>query len=440
MLSWNKIEPPKLMFGNKETDTIPSHGLKNHGPYDGGTRIHLYIIAPYKHQRYTRKLVRGIEGSLRGLLHTEIEIVQELYLDKVDFARKNYRRAIINHVMEWRGDKKEAKLLLQIIPKRDTHPEGYYWILRKIALSEYDGSFALPVQTITVDKLIDYNRNYRRNYKKSQGLVDNLAIAFYAKVGLRPWIIAENISSCYDSVIYVGYDISYQHKTGQKGMGGIIIFDAKGQVIDFFDLDIQVEEGDRINEASFREFISRIIMSVEASKGRPDLIVFHRDGDYYYDEVQKIRSYMKREGYDYITLSFPKRRSAFPLFKRNKTIQLAESGYYAELGWQLAKDGKWYLTYGIQSLGEDIPIGVPPNILKFRLIEQRTEKRNCENILPDIMRQTFWLTRLNYATKFGYAKLPITVHYAHKLANVKRNAIKLAPFEKLKNNKPIWMI
>ena len=380
--------------------------------------------------------MRGIEKKLDKLLISKIEVVDELYLSGSSFGKMNYRKAVMDSVMEWRNDKKKAKLILQVIPKKDTQPEGHYWILRKIALSDYDGSFALPVQTITVDRLIEYNKSYR----KSRGIVENLAIAFYAKVGLRPWIIAERISTCYDSVIYVGYDISYQHKTGQRGMGGIVVFDAKGQVIDFFDLDLQVEEGDRINEASFREFINRIILSAEASKEKPDLIVFHRDGDYYYDEVQKIRSYMNREGYDYIILSFPKLRSAFPLFKKNTIMQLAESGYYAELGWQLAKDGKWYITYGIQSLGEEIPIGVPPDILKFRLIEQKTRKKKCEKILSDIMRQTFWLTRLNYATKFGYAKLPITVHYAHKLANVKRNNIALAPFEKIKYSKPIWMI
>jgi len=439
MLSWHKIEPPKFLFAGNNTHRIPRKGLQEYGPYDGGTKINLHIIAPQRHRRYTMDIINGVKERLEDLFSTDVELVDELYLGKEEMQRRQYQRVIINRVLEWRRENRRAKLLFQVIPWRDTKPGGYYWALRKVSLSRYDGVPALPVQTITVDRLREYHRYYGK--KKAEGIVENLAIAFYAKVGLRPWILVGNISENYESAIYVGYDISYREDIGQRGMGGVVVFDSRGQVIDYFECEIQVEKGDRISDASFRAFLDIIIYSAEASKIRPQLIVFHRDGDYYYDEVQKISRYMEQWGYDYVILSFPKRRGGFPLLKRmGYKTKLVESGYYAELGWQLAKDGKWYKTYGLQSLGSDVPIGVPPNILRFRLIKQKTRKIRAREMLRDTARQVFWLTRLNYATKLGYAKLPITVHYSHKLANVKRNNIALAEFDKIKHNKPIWMI
>lgn len=433
-MQWDRIEPPMLMFSGGKTHRVPTKGLENFGPYDGGIKINLYILGLQRHIKYTRNIVNSIGNELENRYGSGIDIVEEQYLGKLSI--KDYTKTIARIITEWRNDKKRAKLLLHIINKQDKRPNGYYWTLRKIALSKYDGALALPVQTITAEKL----KEYHKYYKKGRGIMRNLAISFYAKVGLRPWILAGDISDYYDSAIYVGYDISYRRDIGQKGMGGVVIFDSRGQVIDYFESEMQVEEGDKISDASYRSFLESIIFSAEASKIKPQLIVFHRDGDYYYDEVQKISRYMEQWGYDYIILSFPKRRGGFPLLTTYEKTKLAESGWYTELGWQLAKDGKWYITYGLQSLGSDIPIGVPPNILRFRLIKHKTKIERTKETIKDIAKQVFWLTRLNYATKFGYAKLPITIHYSHKLANVKRNNIALAPFEKIKYNKPIWMI
>ncbi len=435
MLLWHKIDPPTFLFAGDNTHRIPIKGLREYGPYDGDIKIHLYVLGLKKYQRYTSNIINAIEQELSTTFNSEIELIEEKYLDRM--PTRTYAKILTNIIPEWRKNKQSAKLLLHIILRQDKRPDGYYWILRKIAWSKYNGTIAMPIQTITAEKL----REYHKNYRKGRSIIQNLAIAIYAKVGLRPWILAGNVSGSYESAMYVGYDISYREDLGQRGMGGVVVFDSRGQVIDYFESEIQVEKGDKISDASFRSFLESIVYSVEASKIKPQLIVFHRDGDYYYDEVQKISKYMEQWGYDYVILSFPKRRGGFPLLKRiGYRINLAESGCYTELGWQLAKDGKWYITYGIQSLGSDVPIGVPPNILRFRLIKQKTQKIKNKEMLKDVARQVFWLTRLNYATKLGYAKLPITIHYAHKLANVKRNNIALAEFEKIKHNKPIWMI
>ncbi|GEM_PF-5112507 len=439
--SINRIEPPELLFWNGGRCRVPIRGIKEHGPYDGPVTINLYVLGFKGTESHIKGLINNLNQYF-GEVPTEIviNVVDETFLPRDYIKRSNlqkYSKEAIRIINKWRREKRDHKVLLQVIPRRDDVPDGYYYFVRKVALSKRDGVRALPVQTITMETL--RRAGGFRRHRARKGIIHNLAIALYAKVGYRPWILAGTVSEHFTDAIYVGYDISYHREYGSKGMGGVVVFDSRGQVIEYFDVEIQVEEGDKIDRSSFNEFVERIIMSAESRDIRPSVVVFHRDGDYKPHEIELVRECMERWKMNYILLEFSKVNA--PIFKYNREKNewiSAESGYWLKMGYEFSR-GQKYPTYLLQSYGGEIPLGVYANMLKFRYVDRRVMRR-VPNLEEDIVRQVFYLTRLNYATKIGVAKLPITVHYAHKVANIKRVGIILGEFEAGKVNKPLWML
>jgi len=435
-----KINSPKLLFGNNAQHKIPIKGLELYGPYDGKVKVHMYIIMHERWQSSVAEVVNDIKEQFKVLLKSEI--IEEDSIKYSHLSQRGGYEEILKKILEWRKENKWPKVILHLIRRRDDRPDGEYWKIRKWALNRYGDLLAIPVQALSYDKWLSSRRYSKKTFRKSEKyetIPQNLAVAIYAKVGLRPWILAENVSKCFKSAIYVGYDISYSEKYGQRGLGGVVVFDARGQVIEYFDVEIQVEKGDKIVPGSFREFLERIIDSAKASNITPDAIIFHRDGDFKPDELYVIDEYLKEQDIGYIFLSLPKRHAGFPVFVKEKdSWKIVESGFALYIGKQLV-GGSWYQTYCLQTLGSDIPLGVIPNMLKYRCVKAGNIK-SCNNLEEDIARQMLFLSRLNYATKFGFAKPPITVHYAHRVANLKRYGIALAEFKKIKVNKPVWMI
>jgi len=185
--------------------------------------------------------------------------------------------------------------------------------------------------------------------------------------------------------------------------------------------------------------MEKIIASARISQKDFEVIIFHRDGDYKPDEIKIIDEYFKREQMNYILLEFPKRGNSTPIFEvKDDSTKVSESGYYTLLGEQFSR-GKRYPVYLIQTIGREVPIGVYADALKVRFVKHNI-RNPCENFIDDTMKQIINLSRLNYATKIGVAKLPITVHYSHKAATIKRNGIALGDFERGKVNNPLWMI
>ena len=168
-----------------------------------------------------------------------------------------------------------------------------------------------------------------------------------------------------------------------------------------------------------------------------DVVVFHRDGDFKYNELELIENYMKKEGYKFIAIEILKAKSTPILKEVDGKIKVAETGYWAKIGLQFSR-GKPYLTFIVQTRGSEIP-GIYANALKYRLVRWNF-KYDTNELFEDLAAQIVNLCRLDYATKIGVSKLPITLHFAHKAANIKRNRISLADFERGKVNNVLYMI
>ena len=339
-----------------------------------------------------------------------------------------------------------------MLPKKDTSYTGYYFSVKKLAYSKTTGGLkGVPVQSIVSYKLRDFyksesfkdlfrkhwDRNERKKQKKKRGLIENLALGIYSKIGYRPWILSKNASKYFRSTIYVGYDISYDPKHGNSGAGAIVVFDSIGQVIDWFEVDLEIEEGDKIKPHSYERFLESIISSARNFMKDFDVVVFHRDGDFKYNELELIENYMKKEGYKFIAIEILKAKSTPILKEVDGKIKVAETGYWAKIGLQFSR-GKPYLTFIVQTRGSEIP-GIYANALKYRLVRWNF-KYDTNELFEDLAAQIVNLCRLDYATKIGVSKLPITLHFAHKAANIKRNRISLADFERGKVNNVLYMI
>ena len=431
------IKKPELVFQGNNTFGIPIKGLLKYGPYDGRISLKLFILTNVSGSRedIIKEFIKYLIGEeknqsrINSILFENVEVVEWFNVEKSSGDDDD----LVNKIMGWRkelSNRGESYVMLQILNKADKSPTGLYWKVRKMAIGRYDSIYGLPIQTITFPKI--------KESKENHAIIENILLALYTKAGYRPWVLYGSISDVYPSAIYVGFDISYSEKFGQKGMGGVVVFDSIGQVIEYFETEVQVDEGDKISRASFIELIESIINSARVREIKPELVVIHRDGNFKPNELEIIRDHFRESGLKYIFLNFPKRYGSFPVFKkRGKKIFPADEGFMIKLGYSLINDQP-YPVFALQSLPNIIAKNIMPNVVRYALIQ--TNIRNKEEVIDDIAKQVYGLTKLNYATKFGVSKYPATIHLAHKVAQYKRNGISIADFKRGKVNKPLWMI
>ena len=98
-------------------------------------------------------------------------------------------------------------------------------------------------------------------------------------------------------------------------------------------------------------------------------------------------------------------------------------------------------TILIQTLGNELPIArtMTPNLLKVLFFDASRDILNRysnEELIREFARETFYLSRLNWSTKFGFSKLPVTVHYAHKASQLLRIGLQIGNLDR----KKLWML
>jgi len=152
LMVWPNIkrrEPPELLFWNEGKCRVPRRGIEEYGPYDGPVTINLYVLGFKGTESHIKGLINNLNQYFGNVpIEIVINAVDEKFLPRDYIRRSNlqrYRREVIKIVDGWRKETRDHKVLLQVIPRRDDVPDGYYYFVRKVALSKKDGVKALPV-------------------------------------------------------------------------------------------------------------------------------------------------------------------------------------------------------------------------------------------------------------------------------------------------------
>ena len=209
-------------------------------------------------------------------------------------------------------------------------------------------------------------------------------------------------------------------KDGKKipRTGTAIVYDNNGQYIYFTKYELQAED-EVISKESMINFLRNVIRDARRSNGDLDAIVIHRDGEIFNEEISAINEISKTEDFSIIIEAFPKK--SFPIIELSNNNQptYAEPGIYFYAGKQLIRNNELYDTFFMQTFSFPGPKGRKVNMLKYRFISAKNiSNRERDDILKDIARQNFYLSRLNWSTALGTAKSPVTVHYAHKASKL----------------------
>ncbi len=416
------IELPNLCFGNDKTHRIPQKGMKKFGPWGRlpDRRTNIYIIGSDKLCRESKRFKERLESELKELNFFDKVFFKEHYYDsEIDknLNKRRYLKEAGKLVERARKAEYPNKVIVQVLPRSDSSDDSFYSLIRQRALASR-GQVAdspIPVQSIEQGKL-------KKNF-----IYFNLAIAIYSKLGGVPWKLKEPCSKLFPNAIYIGYDIS--RRPGKNDMfATIVVQDNHGEIIHHTNIPIQTPQGkDIIPRDEFVKLIRHLVQDIQADKKEVEVIVIHRDGEFSREELEAMKELEQEDGLRFIGIAISK-SSGLPLLEIENgrpSDKVARSGFYIHVGKQLTMGGKIEDTFLLNTYGGEIPGGnVMPRLLKLRLshvsetLLKNSESITFQEITNDCIRQVLYLTRLNWAVKFGVSKLPVTIHLAHKASKI----------------------
>ncbi len=416
-----KVDLPTLCFGEGKISTVPKRGIEKHGPWGSLTpkKINVYIIGSKSVSKNIDKMKKELINAFSSFGIQKVHFHLHLYDSFIDRTRNVHRyiQELGSFIQQARTDKYPNKIILQIIPRSDSSPNSFYALIRQRSFASRgrDDDAPIPVQSIELGKL------------RNRHVYFNLALAMYSKLGGVPWKLKDPCSRLFDDAVYIGYDIS--RRPGRNDVfASIVVQDNHGEIIHYTNVPISTPQGkDIIPTEEFMRMIRHLVQDIKTDKKRIDVIVIHRDGDFSNEELEAMIKLENEDELSFIGLAVSK-SSGLPLLMmsgQNVEEKVAESGFYFYVGTQLTLGGKLEKTYLLNTYGGDVPGGnVIPRLLKFRFshvskkLVNDDDESDWNRLIEDCVRQLFYLTRLNWAVKFGVSKLPVTIHLAHKASKI----------------------
>jgi hypothetical protein len=386
------LPPPKLRFNYSSTYAIapnPRRGLRDFGPYDsdlfGKAEIRCGIIYS-SGTRNCKELL--VDGLIRG--EGDFEGFQRLFCVPLRFEEE---RCIgsenAQEAQRAASDlaTKDLDLIFILTAARNSQ-------LYKACKGELLGN-GLPSQVVITDKLANPNQR--------PWVLENVALASYAKVGGSPWVVASPIK---EQQLVVGVS-RVQDAKGKFLVGFVTLFTQDGDFL-FIHSKAPVFSWDEYVDG-LTALISEALEEHRKSRGAPDSIVLHLHKRPGYRELEAIQKALDgvRAQTPYALLHLNE-YSNFRLFDTNHPSYIPVSGLKVELSYRQALlliDGR---------LGaERRKVGVP------RVLDIAMDKRStlsCDQF-PDLVKQVHDFARVNWRG-FNAAAIPVTVNYARLIARL----------------------
>jgi len=389
------IPIPSLRFNyssNYAVSSSPRQGLKQFGPYDydifDKCEIRCGIIYPRCSENiktaFVSELLNGSRyfGGFQKLFRIPLVLKEEQAI--TDESEKGIKMAINNLI------NRDLDIFFIITSSSNT---PIYRICKAELLAN-----GIPSQVVTEKKL--------QNSSQRQWILENIALASYAKVGGTPWVVANPIKK---NQLVLGVS-RVQDKSKRFFVGFVTLFTQDGDFILMHSKAPVIKWNEYID--GLEELITEAINEYENKKGTPEEIIIHfhkRPGD---KELEAIENALENENREIpYALLHLNEYSNFRLFDSSDTTFVPESGWKVELSRHesiLLLDGR--------AGDRRRKMGVP------KVLDIRIDKRSTLPIdsFPMLIEQIYSFARVNWRG-FNAAAIPITLNYSKLIANMAVN-------------------
>ena len=384
------LNPPKLRFNFSSAyaeDTYSRRGLAKYGPYDSElfphNRIRSVILFPNECEKEKQILVEGLtkgEGNFGGF-----ERLFRIPLDFVENIPFDTQNVIL--LVDRISADISPDIVYVILPRGNT--DLYRVIKLRLLLN------GIPSQMINAEKL---NNSTGRKY-----ILENIALASYAKVGGTPWTISAPTN---ENSLVIG--VSRAQDYSKKYLVGFVtLFTSDGDFL-FMHSKAPVIEWDQYVKG-LMELISDAIDEYKNNYESPDSIIVHfhkRPGK---REIAAIENALRTadENIPYAIIHLNE-YSNFKLFDTGHSTYIPPRGLKVDLSFHevlLLLDGR----IGDKRSG----IGVP------RVLDIRMDKRSTLSLdkFPNLIKQIYDFSYINWRG-FNAKTIPVTLNYSKLIARM----------------------
>ncbi|WP_434131237.1 hypothetical protein KIAC18_002658 [Sporomusa sphaeroides] len=429
----NSLENTTFIFDlhDSKKDTVPSRGLRNFGPYDTtfftpktpNCAVICNRTARGTVTEFLNKLQMGLpsvttqygapygQGFVKkyGLSDLKWTIFE---VDSDSFSE--YEKAIKTCLAS--GDTWNLAII-QVNDKQRDMPNNinpYYLAKAKFMANN------IPVQEIRLETM-------KKPDSALVYILDNIALACYAKIGGTPWVIPSNKSIDRELIIGLGSAIikKGRFKFDRRIVGITTVFNSDGRYI----------MSNKSAESDFSEYLYALLDNLRGlfkeiikeqgwNKGENIRLVFHCFKPFRFVEINAIKQLMADIGKEYnILFAFLHISSYQPLF----AIEKSENGV-SSYG-STNRKGKWMLPRGTGIKLDDynylLQITGATDIRTYnhgmaRPIMMKLNRDSTFKDLDYIARQIYNFSSLSYRS-FSHAPLPVTIWYSQLIAQLLGN-------------------
>ena len=396
VLTGELLKPPALRFDYSSTSARhfdARRGLKIYAPYDssilGKDRIRAAVIFPSQYVREKGTLVNGLingHGSFAGfqrLFQVPLSVEREQSISAE--TEREFRRVI--QELARQGDVDLALILV------GSQNEVLYQTVKRVLLGN-----GIPNQVVTVEKL--------RNVRQLPWVLENVALACYAKIGGTPWVVASEGNR---RELVIG--ISRARDRNEKFVVGFVtLFTQDGDFLLLHSLAPVLEWEQEKYVRGLTKLIIEAYDEYRQIQGAPDAIILHlckRPGRF--REVEAVQQALQQIGdvvpYALVHLNDD---SNYRLFDAGHATYIPQAGLKVDLGRRnalLLLDGR----IGDRRYRRGVP----------RVLDISMDKRSTMSAdeFPRLVRQIYNFARVNWRG-FNARAVPVTLNYSYLIARL----------------------
>jgi len=386
------LEKPTLRFNSASTfasHKFPRSGIKKFGPYDSTIfeldKIKAGIIYPNNMEGskniFVNSLTKG-EGQFEGFkkwFRVDLEIVEEKPLDLTNINIENQALDIMQS---------DIDIIYLLFPQKEEHLYSKF-------KSIFSGN-GLPSQFLTVEKIRANNIEW---------VIENIALASYAKVGGTPWVVSKNLNEPDELLIGVS---RVQDKSKKYIIGFVTLFTQNGEFILLHSKAPVIKWDDYIN--GLKLLLIEAFQAFCRIKGKPKSIILHFRKKPGFKELEAIKNALLEIGDIPYALIHLNEFSNIHLFDTSDTTYIPLSGLITKLSTKkflLLLDGRTE-RYGRKKIGV-------PSLLDISIDNRSTIDIDEES--SRLIKQIFNISHINWRG-FNANLSPITLNYSRLISKV----------------------
>ena len=390
------LKPPVLRFDYSSTSARhadPRRGLKTYGPYDsnilGKDSIRAAIIFPSRYTREKDILVNGLLNGLHpfggfySLFRVQLVFVKEVQISAEDESE-------IRYSIQKLASQGDVDIALVLVSAQNP---GLYQAIKQELLGN-----GIPNQVVTVEKL--------RDARQAPWVLENVALACYAKTGGTPWVVASESDG---RELVIGISRAQDHNK-RFIVGFVTLFTQDGDFLLLHSL-APILEWER---EKYVDGLSKLLIEAYHEylrlQGPPEAIILHlckRPGRW--REVEAIqRALQQIEAAVPYALIHLNDDSSYRLFDAGHPSYIPQAGLKVELG---RRNALLLLDGRINDRRHRR--GVP------RVLDISMDKRSSMSAdeFPRLVRQIYNFARVNWRG-FNARAVPVTLNYSHLIARL----------------------